>query len=140
MSRLSSGPGEWNRYFAFRALLRRSSQNPAYPRTSPRIANRGRSYRLRETPASGHVRGTLVSEMGLIAMQKVEGSNPFSRFFAIPLHVGGSYSARAAPETRSNHPCISSPFQALVVVTHDVVPAQRVELRAACGRESRVLG
>jgi len=25
----------------------------------------------------------------LIAMQKVEGSNPFSRFFANPLHVGG---------------------------------------------------
>jgi hypothetical protein len=26
--------------------------------------------------------------MGLIAMQKVEGSNPFSRFTSIPLHFG----------------------------------------------------
>ena len=30
----------------------------------------------------------------LLAMQKVEGSNPFSRFFANPLHVGGLGSAR----------------------------------------------
>jgi hypothetical protein len=29
--------------------------------------------------------------------------------------------------------------QALVVVTHEVVPARRAELRAACGRGSRVL-
>jgi hypothetical protein len=35
----------------------------------------------------------------LIAMQKVEGSNPFSRFFRNCLHVGGSGSARW-PETR----------------------------------------
>jgi hypothetical protein len=46
-------------------------------------------------------------------MQKVEGSNPFSRFFAIALHVGGSGPARE-PETKSNHPRISPPFQALV--------------------------
>jgi len=52
--------------------------------------------------------------MGLIAMQKVEGSNPFSRFFTIALHVGGLVSALAA-ETRSNHPRISPPFQALLV-------------------------
>jgi hypothetical protein len=84
MSPTSSGPGQWNRHIAFRALLRRSSQNHAYPRASPRIANRGRAYRLREAPASGHARGTLVPEMGLVAMQKVEGSNPFSRFSRIP--------------------------------------------------------
>jgi hypothetical protein len=29
-------------------------------------------------------------------MQKVEGSNPFSRFFANPLHVGGLDPARAS--------------------------------------------
>ena len=29
-------------------------------------------------------------------MQKVEGSNPFSRFFANPLDVGGLVSARVA--------------------------------------------
>ena len=46
-------------------------------------------------------------------MQKVVGSNPISRFFANALHVGdlvpGQY-----PETKSNHPRISPPFQALV--------------------------
>jgi hypothetical protein len=46
-------------------------------------------------------------------MQKVEGSNPFSRFFANPLHVGGLVPARIA-ETKWNHPGISPPFWALV--------------------------
>src|SRR4051795_13088356 len=46
-------------------------------------------------------------------MQKVEGSNPFSRFASNPPHVGGLVPAMAA-ETRSNHPRISPPFQALV--------------------------
>ena len=46
-------------------------------------------------------------------MQKVEGSNPFSRFFANPLHVGGSGSAQVA-KTKWNHPRISPPFWALV--------------------------
>jgi len=41
------------------------------------------------------------------------GSNPISRFFENALHVGGLVSARVA-ETRSNHPRISPPFQALV--------------------------
>jgi hypothetical protein len=49
----------------------------------------------------------------LIAMQKVVGSNPISRFFANPLHVGGLGSAQVA-ETKSNYPRISSPFWALV--------------------------
>jgi hypothetical protein len=52
----------------------------------------------------------------LIAMQKVEGSNPFSRFFGNALHRGGLGLARIA-ETRSNHPRISSPFWALVPKT-----------------------
>ena len=38
-------------------------------------------------------------------MQKVEGSNPFSRFFENALHVGGSGSAQVA-ETKWNHPRI----------------------------------
>ncbi len=46
-------------------------------------------------------------------MQKVEGSNPFSRFFGNVLHVGGLVSARIA-ETKWNHPRISPPFWALV--------------------------
>jgi hypothetical protein len=49
-------------------------------------------------------------------MQKVEGSNPFSRFFANPLHVGGSGSAQVA-ETKSNHPRISPLFQALMRIS-----------------------
>jgi hypothetical protein len=36
-------------------------------------------------------------------MQKVEGSNPFSRFFRNPLQVGGLDSARVA-ESKWNHP------------------------------------
>ncbi len=49
-------------------------------------------------------------------MQKVEGSNPFSRFFGNPLHVGGLVSAWVA-ETKWNHPRISPPFWALVPKT-----------------------
>jgi hypothetical protein len=51
--------------------------------------------------------------MGLIAMQKIVGSNPISRFFANSLHVGGLGSARE-PEAKWNHPRISPPFWALV--------------------------
>jgi hypothetical protein len=49
-------------------------------------------------------------------MQKVEGSNPFSRFFAIALHVGDLISALGA-EIKWNHPRISLPFWALVPKT-----------------------
>jgi hypothetical protein len=72
--------GKSNRPLAFRALLRRSSQITAYRRISARIADCGRLPRRCETPASGHIRCPLVSETGLIAMQKVESSNLFSRF------------------------------------------------------------
>ena len=37
----------------------------------------------------------------LIAMQKVVGSNPINRFFANPLHVGGSGSAWVAATNRT---------------------------------------
>jgi hypothetical protein len=49
-------------------------------------------------------------------MQKVEGSNPFSRFFANPLHVGGLGSVGVA-ETKSNHPRISPLFQTLMRIS-----------------------
>jgi len=49
-------------------------------------------------------------------MQKVEGSNPFSRFFENPLHVGGSGSAQR-PEINWNHPRISPTFQALIRIS-----------------------
>jgi hypothetical protein len=78
-----------------------------------RIADRGRLPRRYETPASCYIRGARLSETGVIAMQKVVGSNPISRFFGNVLHVGGLDLALAA-ETRSNHPRISPPFRALV--------------------------
>jgi hypothetical protein len=49
-------------------------------------------------------------------MQKVEGSNPFSRFFANALHVGGLVPGLAA-EIKWNHPRMSPPFRALVPKT-----------------------
>jgi hypothetical protein len=49
-------------------------------------------------------------------MQKVEGSNPFSRFFENALHVGGLGSARE-PETNWNHPRGSPLFQALLRIS-----------------------
>ncbi len=42
-------------------------------------------------------------------MQKVEGSNPFSRFFVNCLHVGGSGSAQVA-EIKWNHPAYRRHF------------------------------
>jgi hypothetical protein len=49
-------------------------------------------------------------------MQKVEGSNPFSRFLENALHVGHLISAWVA-EIKWNHPRISPPFWALVPKT-----------------------
>jgi hypothetical protein len=46
-------------------------------------------------------------------MQKVEGSNPFSRFFTIALHAGRLISPQVA-EIKWNHPRILPAFQALV--------------------------
>jgi hypothetical protein len=71
---------ESNRRLRFRALLRRSSQIAAYRRISARIPDRGRLPRRYKTPARDHVRFALASETGVIAMQKVVGSNPISRF------------------------------------------------------------
>jgi hypothetical protein len=42
-------------------------------------------------------------------MQKVEGSNPFSRFFANALHVGGLVSA-LKPETNGTIPAYRRHF------------------------------
>ncbi len=44
-------------------------------------------------------------------MQKVEGSNPFSRFFANALHMGALVPARVT-ETKWNHPRISERMRA----------------------------
>lgn len=50
---------------------------------------------------------------GLIAMQKVEGSNPFSRFFGNALHVG-IFAFAEVREIQSNHPLFPRPFWARV--------------------------
>jgi hypothetical protein len=58
----------------------------------------GRPHDTRETPAKTncHIRSARLLETGIVAVQKVEGSNPFSRFFENSLHVGGLVPARVA--------------------------------------------
>jgi hypothetical protein len=75
----------------------------AYPHVFPKGSHL-RSHC--ETPATEAIRYWPKSKTGLIAMQKVEGSNPFSRFFGNALHVGGSVPV-LKPETKWNHPRIS---------------------------------
>jgi hypothetical protein len=107
---------KWNRSSQFRELLRRSSQIAAHRRISARIADRGRLPRRYGIPASGHNRRSPASEMGLIAMQKVVGSNPISRFFANRLHRGGSAWARVC-RINWNHPRISPTFRELIRIS-----------------------
>jgi hypothetical protein len=52
----------------------------------------------------------------VIAMQKVVGSNPISRFFENALHMGGSGSARGS-RINWNHPRTSPLFQALLRIS-----------------------
>jgi hypothetical protein len=61
----------------FCAEVPKSLHIGAYPRV---LLIADRLPRRNETPASGHIRWPPASKTGLIAMQKVEGSNPFSRF------------------------------------------------------------
>jgi len=109
-SRLSPGS---NRLRCFRELLARSSRIAAHQRISARIPDRRFLRRHYEIPASCHIRSAWFTETGVVAMQKVVGSNPISRFFANHLHGGGSGPAQIA-ETKWNHPRISPPFWALV--------------------------
>jgi len=51
--------------------------------------------------------------MGLIAMQKVEGSNPFSRFER-DLALGRDFVVSEGAKGKWNHPLLSPPFWALV--------------------------
>jgi hypothetical protein len=55
-----------------------------------RIRDWGLQARYYESPASCDIRAAPLPQIGLIAMQKVEGSNPFSRFASNPLQVGHS--------------------------------------------------
>ena len=52
----------------------------------------------------------------VIAMQKVEGSNPFSRFFGNALHLGGLVAAGESI-INWNHPRISPLFQVLLRIS-----------------------
>jgi hypothetical protein len=75
----------------------------AYRRTSKRIEAVIADCVVRRSPANRWIPARKSSEAGIVAMQKVEGSNPFSRFFENALHVGGLASARVA-EIKWNHP------------------------------------
>ena len=59
----------------------------AYPHAFP---DRGRLQSYYEAPANEAIRCLPALEGGLIAMQKVEGSNPFSRFPGKP-RSGGAF-------------------------------------------------
>jgi hypothetical protein len=75
----------------------------AYWRISARIPDFGRPQCRHEAPANEHIRCRSGLEVDLIAMQKVEGSNPFSRFFANPLQVG-RLAAAENPESTGTIP------------------------------------
>jgi hypothetical protein len=59
----------------------------AYPHAFP---DRGRLQYCYEAPANEPILCLSALEGDLIAMQKVEGSNPFSRLASNPLHLGHS--------------------------------------------------
>jgi hypothetical protein len=80
----------------FCAEVPKSLRIGAYPRISLIDASCGTYY---ETPASCDIRGGRLSEIGVIAMQKVEGSSPFSRFASNPLQTGHSPLAREIETT-----------------------------------------
>ena len=65
---------------AHRALLAGSARMPAYPRISPHIFAAAPFSAEQEGAANKPLWRGGCSEAGLLAMQKVEGSNPFSRF------------------------------------------------------------
>jgi hypothetical protein len=105
--------GESNHQLGFRALVRTSARMAAYRRISARIFDHGRLQRHREIPANEPIRCQLASETGLIAMQKVEGSNPFSRFFVNPLQMA-TLAFGENREIQSNRPLLRPPFWARV--------------------------
>jgi hypothetical protein len=73
----------------------------------------------------------LVSKTDLIAMQKVEGSNPFSRFEVNPLHTGNSPFAGG----NWNHPRRYAVIGALSIRKETV---DEVAAAAGIGRTSAV--
>ena len=58
----------------------------AYRRISARIFDCDHLRPHCETPANKPIRYRMGWEMGLIAMQKVVGSNPISRFYGVSRH------------------------------------------------------
>jgi hypothetical protein len=69
----------------------------AYRRISARILGRGGLRHSYEIPANEHIRSPPGSKTVLIAMQKVEGSNPISRFASNPCKRASQPSRRLAP-------------------------------------------
>lgn len=84
-----------------------------YPAAS---ANRAPISRTRIVPANGGFCDGNLRPAGVVAMQEVEGSSPFSRFFANPLHVGRSASTGES-RINWNRPRISPSFRALIRIS-----------------------
>src|SRR4051812_3780447 len=70
--------------------MRTSARMAAYRRISAPILESQHVGSRCEIPAKEHIHCWPGPRVGLIAMQKVEGSNPFSRFEVNPLHMGNS--------------------------------------------------
>ncbi len=95
---------------------------PKFP--NRRISARIYAYSCEMCPVSpimkalqiGRLQSRISRMTCLIAMQKVVGSNPISRFFGNCLHVGGSAPARGS-RINWNHPRISPSFQALIRIS-----------------------
>lgn len=121
------GPvAESNHHLGFRALLRRSSQIASYRRISARIPDRGRLPPRYKTPASSHIHRPLVSKTGVIAMQKVEGSNPFSRFASIlPQTTASAFAGKSNHRRRA---CLIWPAS---------VPASQISQPCCCATRQR---
>jgi hypothetical protein len=68
-----------NRIRHFRALLARSSRNAAYRGRSTPIVGTECVSAIQKSPANRSVLARNTSEAGVVAMQKVVGSNPISR-------------------------------------------------------------
>ena len=120
--------------------MRVSARNAAYRRISERIVYCGRLPNPYEIPANRCIPFPPASVTGLIAMQKVVGSNPISRFSGMPCTWGGS-PPTGESGTKSNHPRISPLFQVLIRISAWNGPdARRLPPIPPCIDPAAVLG
>ena len=82
----------------------------AHPRA---LATAGAGWVVCNSPANWLVPARKSPEAGVIAMQKVVGSNPISRFER-DLALGRDFVVRQKANGKSNHSRISPPFWAVV--------------------------